>query len=612
MIIATAGHIDHGKTALLHSLTGTNADRLPEEKARGMTIDLGYAYWPQPEGRVIGFIDVPGHEKFISNMLSGINGIDAALLVVACDDGVMPQTEEHLSLLSLLGRPTLSVALSKCDRVSSQRLAQVRQQVIGLARHYGWQNITCVATSIYQPATIATLAEHLRQLKARTPASGRPFRLAIDRVFTVKGAGLVVTGTCLAGEVALEDSVWLTGADRRLRVRGLHSQNQQTARAVAGERIALNLAGDISKQQVHRGDWLLTQPPPAAAQRFIVSLDIRAPIHHWQSVQIYHAVSHVTGRIALLGDDLAELISERPLWLAEEDRLIVRDSHTRQTLAGARVILLTPRKRGKRQPDYLAWLQQLANTQDEQRRLAIRLSEQPGSLKQIGWARQLTPPALTTLLAPLRPLIAGDHLILPQQAAQWRQHLLEALGRFHQTQADQPGLASDRLRRIALADKPAPLVQTLIMQLLDEGKIKNQRGWLHLPGFRLHFTAEEQVLWQQAETLFTADPWWVRDLARTLNCEETVLRLLLNKAARCGWLIAVIPDRFYHRDRINQFARLVRHHCAEHGGVSAADFRNDLAIGRKLAVQILEYFDHSGFTRRKGNLHLLRDESLFQ
>jgi len=231
MIIATAGHVDHGKTTLLQALTGINADRLPEEKKRGMTIDLGYAYWPQDDGRVIGFIDVPGHEKFLANMLAGVGGIDHALLVVACDDGIMAQTEEHLTLLQLAGRPTLTVVLTKADRVDDARIGTVKNDVEALLARMSWIPEAIFVTAATQSHGIDALRQHIRELQPQAHPVAQRFRLAIDRAFTVKGAGLVVTGTALSGEVNVGDTLWLTGVNKPMRVRGLHAQNTETQQA---------------------------------------------------------------------------------------------------------------------------------------------------------------------------------------------------------------------------------------------------------------------------------------------------------------------------------------------------------------------------------------------
>ena len=335
MIIATAGHVDHGKTTLLQAITGVNADRLPEEKKRGMTIDLGYAYWPQPDGRILGFIDVPGHERFLSNMLAGVGGIDHALLVVACDDGVMAQTREHLQILQLTGNPQITVALTKADRVDEDRINAVRTEVHTALENYGFADAVLFVTAASEGRGIEELRDHLQQLTSREHARDRSFRLAIDRAFTVKGAGLVVTGTALSGEVTVGDTLWLTGVNKPMRVRSLHAQNQATDRAQAGQRIALNIAGDAQKEELNRGDWLLSDAPPEAFTRVIVSLEHAAPLMQWQPLHIHHAASHVTGRISLLEGTLAELVFDTPLWLADNDRLVLRDISARTTLAGA-------------------------------------------------------------------------------------------------------------------------------------------------------------------------------------------------------------------------------------------------------------------------------------
>lgn len=343
MIIATAGHVDHGKTTLLQAITGVNADRLPEEKARGMTIDLGYAYWPQPDGRVLGFIDVPGHEKFLSNMLAGVGGIDHALLVVACDDGVMAQTREHLAILQLTGKPTLTVALTKTDRVTAARVAEVQAEVEQTLRELGFDAVAFFPTAAAENIGIAELRSHLLQLAERPHPQQQRFRLALDRAFTVKGAGLVVTGTALSGEVRVGDTLWLTGVNTPMRVRGLHAQNQAVEQAHAGQRIALNIVGDAQKEALHRGDWLLSSPPPEPAERVIVELQCHTPLSQWQPLHIHHAASHITGRVSLLEGNLAELVLDTPLWLADNDRLVLRDISARMTLAGARVVTLDPR-----------------------------------------------------------------------------------------------------------------------------------------------------------------------------------------------------------------------------------------------------------------------------
>lgn len=611
MIIATAGHVDHGKTTLLQAITGVNADRLPEEKKRGMTIDLGYAYWPQPDGRVLGFIDVPGHEKFLSNMLAGVGGIDHALLVVACDDGVMAQTREHLAILQLTGNPQLTVALTKADRVDATRINEVREAVEATLREYGFTDAALFETVATEGRGIEALRHHLQQLSSREHASHHRFRLAIDRAFTVKGAGLVVTGTALSGEVKVGDTVWLTGINKPMRVRGLHAQNQPVDHAHAGQRIALNIAGDAEKAQLNRGDWLLSEAPPEPSERVIVSLQTHIPLSQWQPLHIHHAASHITGRVSLLENDLAELVFDTPLWLADNDRLVLRDISARETLAGARVVTLNPPRRGKRKPEYLQWLSALAQASNDKAALEVHLERGAVNLTDFAWARQLSNEGLLPLTQQPGFIQAGNNLLNAPVAACWQRKVLNTLATYHEQHQDEPGPGRERLRRMALPMEDDALVLLLIENMRESGVIKSHHGWLHLPEHKAGFTAEQEAIWQKAAPLFGDEPWWVRDLARETNTDEQVMRQVLRHAAQQGLIVAIVKDRYYRNDRIVAFASLIRELDQARGSTCAADFRDRLNVGRKLAIQILEYFNRIGFTRRRGNDHLLRDSLLF-
>ncbi|MGQ9449991.1 selenocysteine-specific translation elongation factor [Leclercia sp. TB492] len=611
MIIATAGHVDHGKTTLLQAITGVNADRLPEEKKRGMTIDLGYAYWPQPDGQVLGFIDVPGHEKFLSNMLAGVGGIDHALLVVACDDGVMAQTREHLQILQLTGNPQLTVALTKADRVDDARVEAVRDEVLTTLRDFGFADATLFVTVATEGRGIDALRAHLQQLPARAHADHHRFRLAIDRAFTVKGAGLVVTGTALSGEVRVGDSLWLTGVNKPVRIRGLHAQNQPAEQAHAGQRIALNLVGDTEKAELNRGDWLLAEAPPEPTTRVIVTLQGDVPLTQWQPLHIHHAASHVTGRVSLLEGALAELVFDAPLWLADNDRLVLRDISARVTLAGARVVTLNPPRRGKRKPEYLHWLATLAPAADDRAALLAHLERGAVNLDAFGWARQLSREGLRQLTQQPEFIQAGASLLNTAVAARWQRKILEVLTTYHQQHQDEPGPGRERLRRMALPMEDEALVLLLIERMRESGELHSYHGWLHLPDHKAGFTPAQQAVWEKADALFGDEPWWVRDLARETATDEQTMRQVLKHAAQQGLITAIVKDRYYRHHRIVTFANLIRALDHERGSTCAADFRDRLNVGRKLAIQILEYFNRIGFTRRRGNDHLLRDALLF-
>ena len=265
MIIATAGHVDHGKTSLVAALTGVDTDRLAEEKRRGLTIDLGYAWLDLPSGQRSGFIDVPGHERFVRNMVSGLARVDLGLLAVAADDGVMPQTTEHVAVLSLLGIRQMVIAVTKADRSTGERIACVAGEAQALARDHGIDVRAVIATSVSDQRGLGELRRHLEEAtqSVAEPPTGGGFRLAVDRSFIMKGAGLVVTGTVCAGEVCTGDALTVLPAGLDTRARALHGQARPVERAVTGERAAINLAG-LSRDEVRRGDWIVTPGHPGA------------------------------------------------------------------------------------------------------------------------------------------------------------------------------------------------------------------------------------------------------------------------------------------------------------------------------------------------------------
>jgi len=631
MIIATAGHVDHGKTALLARLTGVDADRLPEEKRRGMTIDLGYAYLPLPDGRVLGFIDVPGHERFLATMLAGVGRIDHALLVVAADDGVMPQTREHLAILQLLGVARLTVALSKADLADAARLALLDAELDALLAPTPYADCARYAVSSISGAGIDALRAALIKLAEPTSQQhGQRFRLAIDRAFTLSGAGLVVTGSVYGGTVRVGDTLWLTGRDTPVRVRSLHAQNQASEQGCAGQRLALNLVGDVDKQQIARGDWLLAERPPAPSERIAVrvsaNLALEKPLQHWQPLLVHHAARHVAARLVLLedtalaagGTTLAELILDAPLYLADGDRLILRDIGARATLAGASVLSLTVPSRAKRSPERLAQLACLAGAgPDSAAALLCQAVQAAVPLTAFGWARQLDEKEVLALpaWAQLRRVGQGRDA-LAYSAARWQAlgaALLARLDALHLAEPGSLGAGRAQLKRLALPREPDAAVNALIDELMTQGELINSRGWLHRPGHVLAFTASEAALWQRLAPLFGDgnEPRWVRELARELGEDEDTVRCLLKQAGRLGHVQAVVPDRYYAEATVARLAGELTQLAAAHGEIDAAAWRDALGVGRKLAIQILEFFDRSGYTRRLGDRHLLRDLGLF-
>lgn len=631
MIVGTAGHIDHGKTALLEALTGQAGDQRPEERARDMTIDLGYRYAAlQPGAPLTGFIDVPGHERFIRNMLAGAQGIDLVLLVVAADDGVMPQTREHLAIVELLGIPQALVAISKCDRVEPGRVSEVQAQVTELlargpfagAAQFPLSNVTGEGVDALRQA----LLQAQQTLGERAVSGG--FRLAIDRAFSVAGAGIVVTGTALAGRVRQGDSLLLGHAGKPVRVRGLHAQNITASEACAGQRVALNISAErLAVEQIHRGDWLVAEWLFAPTQRVDILWRLlpgeTRTFEHFSPVHVHLGTQDVTARLALLeGERLApgqqmfaQLLLNAPLQAVHGDRLVVRDHSAQRTLGGGTVLDPFAPARQRREPARLAQLQALADSDSLEAALPALIANSPAGLVPQRLERQFNRLRDSWQLAQDVIVIATRQGPLLFATGQWqalKAQLLETLGRFHELEPDQLGPDRDRLRRFAAMPVERPAFISLIEELLGSGQLASSGQWLHLPGHQARLTAADDALWQQVQPLLLQagfDPPWVRDLARLTHTEEAAMRLLLRKMARLAQVHQVVRDLFYADATLAQMASMLVRMAGDEGLIQAAAFRDALGIGRKRSIQILEYFDRIGLTRRLGEQRRLRRDS---
>ena len=629
MIIGTAGHIDHGKTALLKALTGQEGDRRREERLRGITIDLGYLYASLGESDLTGFIDVPGHERFVHNMLAGACGVDCVLLVIAADDGVMPQTREHLAIVELLGIRRALVALTKIDRVEAPRVAEVRQQVEALlqagplagAPIFPVSSITGEGIDALRAALIAQAAD------VRARSEDGHFRLAIDRTFSVTGAGVVVTGTAFAGRVQVGDELALSPAGRTVRVRGLHAQNQAAQEARAGQRVALNLAGDrLAVEQINRGDWLLNPELQAPTRRIDIEFTLlpgeARELRHWTPVHIHLGAQDVTGRIALLegeclapgGHVHAQLLLNAPAHAVHGDRVVLRDQSAQRTLGGGRVLDPFAPPRNRHRQARLAVLRALSGETLEDILPALLPSAING-LEPASLERQFNRPRQTWRLPEEAVEIntrVGPRLFDRGTWDYLEQSLVAALQRFHETQPDELGPDRDRLRRYALPQLERPVYLALLEQALAAGKIEASGPWLHLPGHRVRLSEEEEALKARLWPLLESarfNPPWVRDLAGALDIEEDRVRHLLRKLSRIGELQQVVKDLFYPDATIRQLANQILDMERQAGVIRAAAFRDQIQLGRKRSIQLLEHFDRIGLTRRFGNERKIRPDS---
>lgn len=738
MMIGTAGHIDHGKTSLVRALTGTDTDRLPEEKKRGMSIELGYAFLaPSDDGPAVGessaasaatagqtkvvpalglprepiaFIDVPGHEKLLHTMISGATGIDFALLLVAADDGVMPQTREHLAVLSLLGIDRGVVAITKIDRVDEARVQEVTQQVTALLADTPLAHAPIIPVSATRGDGVAELRQRLRaeavRLDAahgadgtadphdsdspvRAAAATEPaettaettaalpaqtgFRLAIDRVFSLDGVGTVATGTVHAGRVQVGDVLQqLPDGPKELRVRSLHAQNRSTDIAHAGQRCAINLAS-VERDQLQRGHWLAQPGIASVSDRLDVELHLwhaepRA-IRSGTRVHVHLGTTASPAAVAVLDADtlapgctgLAQLVLPQPLAAWHGDRLILRDAAGQRIIGGGRVLDSRAPVRYRRTPQRLQLLQALQRPALRDRLAGLLETCEHGvDLRQ--WQQVFGLASVSAFDASLQTLphrrLAGDFIIGEPAWQHLRRSVLDTLAAYHQNATDEIGPDAARLRRLARLRMDDAHWRLLLDALVKEGSVAQSGAFVHLPEHGSQLAARDETLLQRlAPHLMEAGAQgaWVRDLAEHIGEPAANLRPAMARLARSGHLYQVVKDLYLDAATAARLAALVRqlaladkepaesdqaevqqaseqpaegtpgaepgrrHARASlkptgQGGnalpiLKVAEFRDASGLGRKRAVQMLEFFDRIGLCRRVGDTHVLRLES---
>jgi selenocysteine-specific elongation factor len=626
VIIGTAGHIDHGKTSLVKAITGVDADRLKEEKARGITIDLGFAYWPQEDGSSIGFVDVPGHEGYVHNMLAGVTGVSALMLVIAANEGIKPQTREHLLIAELLGIRIGVVALTKVDIADAAMREQRKCDIQEILAGMGQCDVPVIAVSTVTGEGLAELKGALRELRQQDSDSSvlRPFRLAVDRVFSVQGAGTVVTGGILAGRVSMNDRLIISPSGREVRVRGLHAQNRRTEHAGVGERAAINLAG-VGVKEIKRGDVLMEATLHQPTLRFDAMVRLAdgdsKPLATWAPIHIHAGTGAWTARIVPLEQgriepgtaQLAQIVLDRPVALLVGDRFVIRDASARRTIGGGTVLDIHAPERNRRRPERLAALTAIA---------------QKGSVEALADLLALPPHAIDidacSASAGLHPeafdaVIARENLIVlngdtrrfiftPPLVLTLSRRIQERLSAHHTQHPDQAGLSIDRLR-LSLPERLASdSFAAIVAHLMRRSEFAASGAWLRLPYHVPRLSSEHEALWVQIQPLLSGEdrfkPPRINELAEHLKRREDTIRGLMKRLARRGDVDEVAEDHFLLRPAVAELLAVAQETEAAEPDrwFNAAGFRDRIGIGRRMAILILEFFDRQGVTIRKGDL----------
>jgi len=630
MIIATAGHVDHGKTSLVNALTGVNTDRLKEEKQRGLTIDLGFAYSDAESGERLGFVDVPGHTKFISNMLAGVSAVDCALLVIAADDGVMPQTLEHLEILNLLGIDHGLIALTKIDRCDKEQISRTLEQInqavsrtfLKEAEVYPVSSITNEGMETLQIALelIADDIEHRRQ-------NGQ-FRLAIDRRFSIKGSGVVVTGSVFSGSISVGDELLLMPQAIPVRIRSLHTQSQEAESASAGDRCAVNISGQgLELELIHRGNWLTTNPAVATSRVDIalaISHSETKPFAHWTPVHIHSAANHVTGRVALLettdttriapgAKGLAQLVFDPPINLCFGDRIIIRDQAASRTIGGGKVINTTSPKRGRARPERIEQLHRLNPGNTKESLTALIQGELYGvELKALREKFNLTGPELTSYLDTTEFDIVSNQLVIPKERLEAaKDGLIQQLEDWHKDNPGKSGLPRNKIRQMA---KPwhQGLFDRIIDGLITSEELLQDGNLVQRPGYGVQLSNKEMQTWQTILPFLQQallKPPVLHELAGAISAEPKQLEKILNQVVKTGLLVRPVKNRFFLPEAIPELISAMTKAANDKQQFTVQEYRDQTGIGRNLSIEILEYFDRQGVTRRIGDVRqIIRQE----
>jgi selenocysteine-specific elongation factor len=631
VVVGTAGHIDHGKTALVRALTGQDTDRLKEEKERGISIDLGFAYLDLPGGERAGIVDVPGHERFIRNMLAGAHGVDLVLFTVAADDGVMPQTEEHLDILHLLGVRDGIFVITKSDLVDEARLAAVREEVEILALDTALEGAPVVAVSSVTGAGMDRLrAEIAARLAARSGAEPEGyFRLPVDRAFVVRGHGVVVTGTAIAGTVENGQTLRVFPGGESVRVRGLEVHGVPVGRATQGQRVAMNLAG-VERVDVGRGhvvcDDRLSRPTTRLDARVEIRPAARRGLASHTRVRVHLGTAEVMGKLVVLDgatvlaprtSGWAQIVLTEPVLALRGDRFILRDEVARRTLGGGVVVNPFADRHRRGQDDVGARLAilQTGDAPTAARTFLELAPEFASDGATLAQALDLSPSAVRTALADVADALPIPDAEVPEAyttAAKWERLASVACAvveRFHGESPLLPGLEMEELRARLPWEISPRVFRWCLERLTACGRLRREESLVRAPGHRVALGVAARGLGGRVEQLLAEGrftPPDVRELETATRVGRRALLDILRVLEAEGRVVRIAPDLYFSPAAAADARALIEAHCRAHGSVTAATFRDLIGASRKFAIAVLDWCDRTGVTLRVGDLRKLR------
>lgn len=636
LVLGTAGHIDHGKSTLVQALTGTDPDRLAEEKERGITIELGFARLPLPDGTLLGVVDVPGHERFVRQMIAGSTGIDLALLCIAADDGIMPQTTEHLAVLELLHIPTIVVALTKIDLVDEEWVEFMSDEVRGHLANGPYAAVEIVPVSSKTHKGLDELRgalERAAHATKRAKASDAA-RLPIDRVFTIKGAGTVITGTLWSGAVSVGEELEVLPHGKRARVRSIQIHGDSVETAHAGHRVALNLNG-ATTDDVHPGDFLTEPGLVVATDRFDADFtylglpDSDKPFESGSRVHVSHGTKEVTGRVLVIGNNdniakgkrvYAQIRLDEPLPVSWRDHFIVRSYSPVHVIGGGVVLRAHPKRSTSANEQTVELLDALRNNDVlHAAQASFSLQKQPVTAEELamfcGCTKAEASNALATLQAnrkavPLESAVQGgdSYFTTPRYLQKMRSLIENTLLSFHNENPSSSGVSKEALRVRIAPRVPAACFDALLTDAQLHKCAVVHAGEVSHPQAGAEAKAKEA---EAADVLFSAllkanlTPPTLDDLFASSKIDPPLGRKAIGTLEKEGKVQRVSKELCFSRTALDQFEQAVRNALAQGKGATAAELKDAMGTSRKYAIPLLEYFDDCGITRRNGDVRIL-------
>ncbi len=629
-IIGTAGHIDHGKTSLIKALTGKDTDRLKEEKERGISIDLGFAHLALPDGGEAGIVDVPGHERFIRNMLAGAHGIDMVLFTVAADDGVMPQTEEHLDIVHLLGVRTALFVITKVDLVSEARVREVEEEIEILTFETALEGSRVAHFSAVSGEGLEQVRSGIVELLERIdrPAPSGFFRLPVDRVFVLQGHGVIVTGTGLAGEVRAGDHVHAVPGGQKFRVRSIQVHGQSVESAGWGQRVALNLTGQ-DRGALERGHMICHEELTLASTRFDAHLEVRPAaakgINNHQRVRIHLGTAERMGKLIFLGDiekvepketAYCQVLLTEPLLVMRGDHFIVRDETAQRTLGGGEVVDPRARRHRRREKDVEERLRTLreGDTPEMIRGFLDGDASLATGLDSICQFLNLKRDETRDWLERTEGLRSFDSerervYTTEDKWNGFRERLRSALEAFHKSHTLAPGMDLEEVRARLAAGVSARLFRDLADLLAAEGVCVRDGNHLRLPDHRVELGGREKSLSADITAALARNPLappYLKEIEKALGVQRPKLNEVIRVMERQGEVVRVTTELYYLKASIDRIKADLYSYFETHEEMSAATFRDILQSSRKYTIPVLEHFDRTGVTMRVGDVRKLK------